>query len=1135
MELIESQQHFRDRMVEELKRELFGPCPLHSEDVKTEVLEDSPLQLYSTGVLFPQKMRQNLLEDNSEAGGETENEEDQDDEPAEVPNVSAGKGGGSNTDDGGAPEAQPLNLANEFSPSAVGISFCIGQPVELQVQINLGIYKQETHSVRHHYAGKQMADGTPYPATKEIRVFVRKAIKEIIPIAIPSQPTVMNPIKIPGTNEKLCIHPTIRLRSNNSIIVSLMAVNENLCANSLGPNVEQTFFQVEFKVSTVDGRPIFLPIDHDTGHTKNDDYEFAKIELLYRHRRSFALGHGCAGDWNRDETLSEKGATNWLKTSAIPSYEISPVRPRENGYGDVPLNLSMHFLAEGAGNADPSNEIIEALTQLADDYEKWIADCRTGANELPTEQKKTASQNLDYCDECLRRIIQGIEVLRNCPEEMLAFRLANRAMLIQQIRSSVLKSRNLGDAFPNISSDYASIDGAPINPVRRWRPFQLAFILMNIAGTADPEHIDHDIVDLIWFPTGGGKTEAYLGLAAFTICLQRLRGPQNAGTTVLMRYTLRLLTAQQFQRASVLILALESLRHDRTYGADLGEKEISIGLWVGQGLSPNKRADARGKLKQMKEKEYAPNPFQVLECPWCRVELNNRDKLGYRDDRDPNSEDRTVRFRCPDNNCRFSDQSVHLPIYVIDEDIYDHPPTLLLGTVDKFAQVAWDDRVGRLFGIGSDNYPPSLIIQDELHLISGPLGTIVGLYEVVIDRLCTRNDRGPKIIASTATVRRASEQCRHLYNRKMFEFPPQGLRAGESYFAYEDKKALGRLYVGVFGSAVRSHQTALVRTCSALLQSPRVPDDERKRIGVDVTDPYGTLVWYFNSLRELGHAATLCTGDIPEYLKSLCRRRDIPPDERRYIRPPIEMTSRRTADEIPKILKQLDIPWRAGKQDTWPVDVLLATNMISVGVDVDRLGLMVMSGQTKGTSEYIQASSRVGRKYPGLVVTVYTQTKSRDRSHYERFVTYHQSIYKHVEPTSVTPFSPQARDRGLAGVLIALARLDGRISSPDNTERLKEVAPRLIELILNREKEIDPGELDDTRYELQKLVDQWIRTAPPEYGWMGGTPETTTLAYPYGSNPHDEFQRDAWPVLTSMRNVDGTSQALVLNQYPVDD
>jgi hypothetical protein len=644
------------------------------------------------------------------------------------------------------------------------------------------------------------------------------------------------------------------------------------------------------------------------------------------------------------------------------------------------------------------------------------------------------------------------------------------------------------------------------------------------------------LVDLIWFPTGGGKTEAYLGLAAFTIAFERMN-KRAEGTSVLMRYTLRLLTAQQFQRASALILALEKIRTDKTYGIDLGGHEISIGLWVGESLSPNKRADARQSLKKMKGDRFASNPFQVLGCPWCGVDLTTKEHLGYVENRLATG-DRTVKIGCSDPSCSYHHSLGGLPIYVIDEDLYESPPTLLIGTVDKFAQISWSNQVGAFFGVKNGATPPVLVIQDELHLISGPLGTMVGLYETAIDRLCSRDGHTHKVVASTATIRRAEQQCRDLYDRDTFEFPPQGIRAGDSYFAFEDVEAAGRSYVGIMGTAVKSHQTALVRVCSPLLQGVCYPpgeDDENNNEELErikeTVNPYGTLVWYFNSLRELGHAATLCNGDIPEHLKSTCSRLDIPYDRRRYIREVVELTSRRSADEIPDILKRLEVDWEMGGKRNPPIDVLLATNMIAVGVDIPRLGLIVMSGQPKSASEYIQATSRVGRQHPGLVVTVYTQTKSRDRSHYERFVAYHQSIYRYVEPTSVTPFSPQARERGMRGLLVGLARQAASVEKPDQISVKRTEIETEIQFILDRIESLDPDERDDAETELREWLDFWNDYCPPEYGKMGGKVDTATLVYPAGSAPDPDHQENAWPQLTSMRNVDGTCSAQVLQVY----
>jgi hypothetical protein len=521
--------------------------------------------------------------------------------------------------------------------------------------------------------------------------------------------------------------------------------------------------------------------------------------------------------------------------------------------------------------------------------------------------------------------------------------LANRAILMQQYHSRRPK-RTLDDPWQELPVSYR-----PENETTgRWRTFQLAFVLMNLPsivpldnGTDDE---DRNLVDLIWFPTGGGKTEAYLGLAACDIFFRRLTRPSNAGCTVLMRYTLRLLTSQQFQRAASLIAACELIRRESPQ--TFGEEPISIGLWVGESLTPTHREQALKAVNDLaKESSQSENPFQLLKCPWCGTALDDRGHLGYVAEGKP----KTVVYVCPDLRCPFSKRAQKLPVLVIDDDIYESPPTLIIGTVDKFAMLAWREKAGRLFGLGleTDYDPPDLIIQDELHLISGPLGSVVGLYESAIDFLCTWRGRRPKIVASTATIRRAWHQCQALYDRPTFQFPPQGLDISDSYFAKENRESPGNVYVGVFGSASPSFITTQIRTIGGLLQSCKslplpVGATEKTR------DPYWTVLEYFNSLRELGHAATLVEADIPEYMWAIASRSHLPKELCRNLGSPVELTSRRTADEIPAILERLFVSYPRDPDDGQrPLDTLLATNMISVGVDVQRLGLMVVIGQPR--------------------------------------------------------------------------------------------------------------------------------------------------------------------------------------------
>lgn len=412
---------------------------------------------------------------------------------------------------------------------------------------------------------------------------------------------------------------------------------------------------------------------------------------------------------------------------------------------------------------------------------------------------------------------------------------------------------------------------------------------------------------------------------------------------------------------------------------------------------------------------------------------------------------------------------------------------------------------------------------------------MVGHFETVIAELCTRKSDGrvrpPKIVASTATISKASEQVHALYGRPVFLFPPQCLRAADSFFAYEDTEAAGRTYVGVHASALPSHVTTQVRVFSSLLQAAK---------SVQVTneierDAYFTLVAYFNSLRELGHAATLLRADIPEYLSAMWLRKNIKGVTRRFINIAIELTSRVPSSEIPESLQLLERIYPP-EGDGLPVDVCLATNMISVGVDVPRLGLMSVIGQPKTTSEYIQATSRVGRRQrsPGVVVTIYHTGKPRDRSHYEHFRSYHSALYRGVEPTSVTPFAAPVRDRALHALVVTLVRFLG---SPQNRVRPQpypsaELLDQIEEIIANRVAVVDPDEENLTVQLLEDFLRRWRDVLPPRYGDFGPPQPEIPVMYPAGSQPLDEWMGKSLPTPSSMRSVDADCEAAVIGNYP---
>jgi len=467
---------------------------------------------------------------------------------------------------------------------------------------------------------------------------------------------------------------------------------------------------------------------------------------------------------------------------------------------------------------------------------------------------------------------------------------------------------------------------------------------------------------------------------------------------------------------------------------------------------------------------------------------------------------------------------------------------LSFGTVDKFAMMPWDGRVGSFFGVGSGNRSPELIIQDELHLISGALGTMVGLYETAVDALCGQKGVAPKIIASTATIRRAKEQCSVLYNREVIQFPAPGLDADDSFFAreaeisYEDG-IFGRRYVGIMPSGKTKAMTE-IRVMAALLQkmyTMSLPDE--------VKDKLWTLTVYFNSLKDLGKASTLVDDDVKDFIIRTANRMFTP---RRLIVGSDELTSRVTTTELNETLDKLEKLEYSKKnidEKRYASNVLLATNMISVGIDVARLNVMLMVGQPKLTSEYIQASSRIGRSFPGVAFVQYDAPKSRDRSHYERFKAYHESFYRFVEPTGATPFSKPARERALHAVLTAMLRQrTGLCEDKDainfDKEYFADIIIEIENFIVNRIKSIngraDNGMKDDiaeVHAEMELFFDEWQKAVddcknagdsplPYYFGrrFMVTPPAVglKRLLKQYNSAGNDV----AFETLTSMRNVD---------------
>jgi hypothetical protein len=1041
----------RRRIVQALRADLMGPFLIDDPQAE-EAWDMAPSKRYLCGFLVPREQ------------ASVEDDEDKDPNDEELAEAGSDPSEGSQND----PQAKRRPLL----PSSIGLSVLLpaGENDHIQVRVCYADYRAQEQSQSSGADGKkkrgraallwQRVSRPPFELDVDLSGPIQQALGD-------SGLTLYGVLDKPGDIDGLA--PGTRA-------LALFVVNERAAVEDKARRDEGYVFQVGLEVRHKKG----LEKRPDLAGQVATDWDDRVMDLQFRDQQAYAAGHGVAVDIITSEDRVIGARTEW-----IPDVSIKRVVTRSIEGVEVGM--------EPLSKLDSAQAVHAALDAIPEAYQQWLKSERKRFGALDSKRREVAEQVLFRAERALQRIREGIELLATNESARQAFSTANRAMAMAARQRSPERYK----------------DSAP-----EWRMFQLAFVLLNLSAIVDPTHEDRETVELIFFPTGGGKTEAYLGLIAFTLVWRRMVGAkrpdQGLGVAVILRYTLRLLTLDQLGRAATLICALEQLRAKQK---ELGSVRFSIGLWVGKSATANRLTEVARQITDYRNGSSSLSPFPLPACPWCRREIVAGCMKVVPNQTNPVE----VEIGCADFSCAFSARNGGLPVLFVDEQIYRELPSFVIATVDKFAMLPWRGESGALFGqvtqrigqtfvgpctppLGANGgkpeklpeglLPPELIVQDELHLISGPLGTMVGLYETAIERLaCRRRPERkiikPKILASTATVKRARQQIQALYGRDdMAMFPPPGIDDSESFFALVDTKANGRLYVGV-AAAGRSSKAVLVTVYAALLAAAQRCVDPNGQPG-QIGDPYMTLVGYFNNLRELGGMRRLVEDLIRARAAS---RGDLLPVgvtsnpwmANREIGQPIELTSRESTSAISKTKALLE----ARYLEDGSVDTVLASNMISVGVDIERLGLMVVAGQPKSTSEYIQASSRVGRDdtRPGLVVTCHNLNKPRDRSFYEHFRDYHATFYRHVEATSVTPFSSPALERGLAGCLMAMIRHgNGAMSPPGAVMELddyKETADEAIQALIARglaqpNLDGDDGAVEaELRVLARRIIDRW--------------------------------------------------------------
>lgn len=1143
----------RENLQNILERELLGPS-----EGEEELMDISPKTKYILGRIAPTRIRPDDDSDDKsglpllDALDNDDNEEDDDSEDVE-------NGGSENQDE---PQRRGLII-----PSSMGLRFQVPDDLDtVTVHCSWGVYNPEK-------TGEVTESG------KEVRKFRRAPMHHPVTIRLAELRE--------GTTEEFKVTSSdadsIKLRvdvynepDQHRRLIEVALCNDKAVGSTI--RIPDWLFQTKLEVDA-GGAAVFLPVHdwmEDTSFEDETDVEEQRLHLQYRNKLEFAIGRTCSADWTVAPEHPRRATsvrTTWLPVSEIPQTKAETVQDTE---------LDMVTLA----SAD-ADTVRSGLQPIADGYAAWLDEQQHIADQLPEHLRDTADEVIAEAWQVQRQLADGIDFLTHDEEALRCFHFMNRVMADQRVHTQIAAKRANNSTLTMAKAEQQV--EASENP-HHWRVFQIAFILMQVHALSDPSlKVRSDPewsmakAQLLFFPTGGGKTEAYLGLAAYAFAARRRQGVINSpdgtlngneGVTVLMRYTLRLLTSQQFQRASALVCAAELER--RKAPEIWGSEPFRIGLWVGTSVTPKRVDEAAQEIQQLNRQNSSRNPdvLQIANCPWCGRTLSS-DSLKV---------DKTlgrVYVRCSDRfgECPFADGGTveeGIPVLTTDEEIYRLVPAFVIATVDKFARLARESAASALFGYvgrkcdrhgyvpqrgvdGSADYascnlkddsahpaknghpkaaihpairlrPPDLIIQDELHLITGSLGTTIGLFEAGIDVMSTwKNAQGhvirPLIVASSATVRKASEQIENLYARGTTMFPPQVLDAADTFFSKEVPVSAdhpGRRYIGISTTGVRL-SNAEIHTATTLLKgAQRLMDDPN---GGNAADPYMTLVSYFSTTRELAGMARFMQDDIATRVR-IWRLGSLLPQRlgtKGNMLNVGELTSRIASSDIVQTLNAMNIQFdrrydsaealahnsqlkKQGKKPIYrsgerPFDAVLATSMLQVGVDVPRLGLMMIVGQPKNTAEYIQASSRVGRDSdrPGLVVTLGNWARPRDLAHFEQFRAYHESFYARVEPLSVTPFSITSMERGIEGLLVSAARVlqagvhDG-LSPEHNAGQIDGQRPFLEQLIKELQERIRHAARNDSRTiyaakQLRNRLEKWIKLSDTAHG------EGRTLVY----------------------------------------
>lgn len=726
-----------------------------------------------------------------------------------------------------------------------------------------------------------------------------------------------------------------------------------------------------------------------------DDYKYDRTEP--------AVGKNCAVRFT---------GPGKVETEPLPIYRQPRLKTRTTGVVPALAELSR----------DPFPVLNGVAASMRAELERWRANFEECRSELTEKGRRGFSTEIRMFEEEIERFVKGIQVLERFPPACRAFKLMNLA-------------------FSRLAKGYES-----------WHLFQLVFIVSCIPDIVSREHpeiqdpAESDTVDLLHFPTGSGKTEAFLGLTVFAMFFDRIRG-KTAGTTALIKFPLRLLSLQQLQRAADVIVQAELVRRSQP---DLVESDpFAIGYFVGSESTPNSLIDENDhenwdlaeKIAEQPQEERDRKYLIVERCPFCGQQSVHIDVL---------RDERRLVHRCTSPECG---EDV-LPIYIVDYEIYRYLPAVIVSTLDKSALIGIQRRFRNILGLADRRCPvhgytslpecietrkacplgpdelqevnlydpaPTLLIQDELHLVRESLGAFNAHYESFIN-LFTKElaggGRPVKVVGATATITDYERQIYHLYHRKARCFPARSPYIGRSFYAEEDREDIGRIIIGAapFGrTPIHAIQDLVFWYRYELYSYWCSPELVRQIPGLEnLTDQevkellrdYWVVLEYNQRKNDAMEVVQGASGMVSTDLAHL----GIPRLRAETL------TGDSVFQDIRDVMSRIEHP-----QDFLPeVDVVAATSMISHGVDTDRFNFMIFYGMPRSTAEYVQAFSRSGRRHPALIFTVLNYVRERDRSYYHHFVRFNEYKDILVEPVPINRWAARAVERTLPGLFAAL-------------------------------------------------------------------------------------------------------------------